>query len=452
MDRHDSLDAFFRPASVAVVGASATPGSVGSILMHNLLQTPFGGVVYPINPKRKAVHGVHCYPSMMDTPEAVDLAVIATPAATVPAMIEQCVARGVRSAIIISAGFSELGAQGRALEQQIRAIALGKMRIIGPNCLGIIHPPSGLNASFASAMAKPGRVALLSQSARSARRSSTGLANATSVSRLSSRSGTMLDVDFADLIDYFGDDPNTRSIVLYMESVGDVRKFISAARAAARSKHVILVKSGRHEAGAKAAASHTGAMAGSDAVFDAAVRRAGVLRVTTIPDLFNMAEILAHQPSPRGPALAIITNAGGPGVMATDALMLGGGQLASLSAESLNALSKVLPPYWSHGNPIDVLGDARQSAIEQAVEICAKDPKCKALLVLLTPQAMTDPTETARQLAPFAKIEGKPILASWMGGADVRAGRERARRSGDRDIRFAGSRRQGVPAPGAVSP
>jgi acetyltransferase len=208
-----------------------------------------------------------------------------------------------------------------------------------------------------------------------------------------------------------------------MESVGDVRKFISSARAVARSKHVILVKSGRHEAGAKAAASHTGALAGSDAVFDAAVRRAGVLRVTTIPDLFNMAEILAHQPSPRGPGLAIVTNAGGPGVMATDALMLGGGQLASLSQESLDELSKVLPPYWSHGNPIDVLGDAPPERYEQAVTICAKDPNVQGILILLAPQAVTNPTETARRLARFAKIEGKPILASWMGGADVRAGR-----------------------------
>lgn len=423
MDRHESLDAFFRPASVAVIGASVAPGSVGSILMHNLLQNQFGGVVYPINPKRKAVHGVYCYPSLLDTPETADLAVIATPAATVPDMIEQCVQRGIRAAIVISAGFSELGAEGRVLEQRIRDIALGKMRIVGPNCLGIIHPPSGLNASFASAMARAGRIALLSQSGAIctsildwARERNIGFSTFVSV-------GTMLDVDFADLIDYFGDDSNTHSIVLYMESVGDVRKFISAARAVARSKHVILVKAGRHEAGAKAAASHTGALAGSDAAFDAAVRRAGILRVTTIPDLFNMAEILAHQPFPRGPSLAIVTNAGGPGVMATDALMLGGGQLAALSQESLDALSKTLPPFWSHGNPIDVLGDASPQRYEQAVEICVKDPNVQGVLVLLTPQAMSDPTETARRLARFAKLKGKPILASWMGGADVRAGR-----------------------------
>lgn len=423
MDRRNSLDAFFRPTAVAVVGASVTLGSVGSILMRNLLQNEFGGVVFPVNPKRKAVHGVCCYPSLLETPDAVDLAVIATPAAAVPTAIEQCVRRGVPAAIVISAGFSELGAEGRALEKQIRAIALGKMRIVGPNCLGIIHPSSGLNASFASSMARPGRVALLSQSGAIctavldwARERNIGFSSFVSV-------GTMLDVDFADLIDYFSDDADTRSIVLYMESVGDVRRFISAARAAARAKHVIVVKAGRHEAGAKAAASHTGALAGSDAVFDTAIRRAGVLRVDTIPDLFNMAEILAHQPAPRGPGLAIITNAGGPGVMATDALMLAGGQLAPLAQESLAGLSKVLPPFWSHGNPVDVLGDATAERYRQAVEICARDPNVQGLLVLLTPQAMTDPTETARQLAPFARLDGKPILASWMGGVDVRAGR-----------------------------
>jgi acetyltransferase len=422
--RRNLLDAFFRPASVAVVGASATPGSVGSILMHNLLQTPFGGVVYPINPNRKSVHGVLCYPSIKAAPEAVELAVIATPAASVPSAVEQCIERGVQACIIISAGFSELGAEGRALERQIRDMALGQMRIVGPNCLGIIHPSSGLNASFASSMASRGRIALLSQSGAIctsildwARERHIGFSSFVSV-------GTMLDVDFADLIDYFGDDPNTRSIVLYMEAVGNVQKFISAARAAARAKHVIVVKAGRHEAGAKAAASHTGALAGSDAVFDSAIRRAGVLRVTTIPDLFNMAEILAQQPPPRGPNLALITNAGGPGVMATDALMLNGGQLAPLSPATVEALNRFLPPFWSHGNPIDLLGDATPERYRQAVEICAKDPNVQGLLILLTPQAMTDPTETARQLAPFARIEGKPILASWMGGADVRAGRD----------------------------
>src|SRR5262249_7120081 len=325
-----SLDPFFRPGTVAVLGASATPGSVGSILMRNLLENPFGGVVYPVNPKRRAVHGIHCYPGLAAVPEPVDLAVIATPATTVPGLLAGCVQQHVRGVIVISAGFSELGAEGKALQQQIKEIAKGKMRMIGPNCLGVIHPPSGLNASFAASMARRGHVALLSQSGAIctsildwARETHVGFSSFVSV-------GTMLDVDFADLIDYFGDDPGTRSIILYMESIGDVRKFLSAARAAARTKPIIVIKSGRHEAGARAAASHTGALAGAAAVYEAAFRRAGVLRVTTIADLFGMSEVLAMQPQPRGPALAIITNAGGPGVMATDALMTNGGQLAEL--------------------------------------------------------------------------------------------------------------------------
>ena len=419
--RH-SLDLLFKPQSVAVLGASATPGSVGSILMHNLLANPFGGVVYPVNPKRKAIHGVRAYPDLAGVPERPDLAIIATPASTVPALIKDCAERGVPTAIIISAGFSELGAEGRALEQQIRNVR-GKMRIIGPNCLGVIHPPSNLNASFAASMARPGRVALLSQSGAIctsildwAEQKHIGFSSFVSV-------GAMLDVDFADLLDYFADDPATSSIILYMESIGDVRKFLSAARGVARTKQVIVVKSGRHEEGAKAAASHTGALAGADAVFDAAFRRAGILRVSTIPDLFNMSEILATQPPPRGPALVILTNAGGPGVMAVDALMTEGGQLARLSPETLSVLNAALPPFWSHANPVDLLGDATAERYRLALEVCAKDPGIQGLLVLLTPQAMTNPTETARQLVPFARIEGKPLLACWMGGAAVQAGR-----------------------------
>jgi acetyltransferase len=420
--RH-SLDPIFRPRSVAVVGASATPGSIGSILIRNLLEIPFGGVVYPVNPKRRAVHSVYCYPNLSAVPEPVDLAVIATPAATVPAVVRDCVARGVKGAIVLSAGFSELGAAGRALEDEVRQAVRGRMRLIGPNCLGIIHPPSNLNASFAASMARPGKVALLSQSGAIctsildwAREKHLGFSSFVSV-------GAMIDVDFADLIDYFADEPNTRSIILYVESIGDVRKFLSAARGVARTKYVIVVKAGRHEAGARAAASHTGALAGSDAVFEAAFRRAGLLRVTTIPDLFSMAEILALQPPPTGPALAIVTNAGGPGVMATDALMTGGGQLADLAAETHTALDAQLPPYWSHANPIDLLGDATPERYRLAVEACARDPNVQGLLVLLTPQAMTDPLETARRLTDFAHLEGKPVLASWLGGASVRGGR-----------------------------
>jgi acetyltransferase len=416
-----SLDPLFAPRSVAVLGASATSGSVGSILMRNLLANPFGGVVYPVNPKRHAIHGVRAYPDLGAVPEVVDLAVIATPAATVPGLIRDCVARGIPSAIVISAGFAELGEQGRHLEAEIRKASRGKMRLIGPNCLGVIHPPSNLNASFAAAMARPGRVALLSQSGAIC----TAILDWANEARLGFSTfvsvGSMLDVDFADLLDYFADDPHTRSIVCYMESIGDVRKFLSAARSASRAKTVIVVKAGRTEAAAKAAASHTGALAGADAVFDAAFRRAGVLRVESIPDLFDMSEILATQPQPAGPALALITNAGGPGVMATDALISAGGQLAPLSPATLAALNAALPPFWSHGNPIDLLGDATAERYRIAVEVCAKDTGVQGLLVLLTPQAMTDPTETAKQLVPFAKC-GKPLLASWMGAESVRRG------------------------------
>jgi acetyltransferase len=340
----------------------------------------------------------------------------------VPGIVEQCAGRGVPAAIIISAGFSELGAEGRALENRIAA-ARGKMRIIGPNCLGVIHPPSNLNASFAAAMAQPGKVALLSQSGAIctsildwAAAKHVGFSTFVSV-------GSMLDVDFADLIDHFGDDPATRSIVLYVESIGDVRKFLSAARSVSRTKPVIVVKAGRHEAGARAAASHTGALAGSDAVFDAAFHRAGILRVLTIPELFDMSEILALQPQPRGPNLAIITNAGGPGVMATDALMLGGGRLAPLASATLERLNRALPPYWSHANPIDVLGDATPERYRLAIEACVEDPTVQGLLVLLTPQAMTDPTATARALTGFAQVQGKPVLACWMGVRQVAQGR-----------------------------
>jgi acetyltransferase len=440
-----SLDPLFRPRSVAVLGASGTPGSVGSILMRNLLGNPFGGIVYPVNPNRRAIQGVHCYPDLAGLPEVVDLAVIATPAATVPALVGECAARGVRSAIILSGGFAEQGPAGRALEAEVRAAAQGRLRILGPNCLGVIHTPSNLNASCCADMALPGQVALLSQSGALcssildwARDAHFGFSSFVSV-------GGMLDVDFSELLDYFADDPHTRSIILYMESIGDARRFLSAARGASRAKHVIVVKAGRHEAGARAAASHTGALAGADDVFDAAFRRAGLLRVTTIPDLFDMSEILAMQPAPRGPALAIVTNAGGAGVMATDTLIGAGGQLASLSPQTLAALNGAIPPSWSHANPIDLLGDATPERYRLAVEACFKDPNVQGLLVLLTPQALTDPTETARQLVPFGRptqaqspasgvslVEDfhPPLLACWLGGGSLRAGRDVLNRAG----------------------
>ncbi len=418
----DSLRAIFSPKSVAVIGATEQEGRVGRTVLWNLISNPFGGIVYPINKRHHHVLGIKAYKSVGDVPEPVDLAVIVTPALTVPGIVGECVAAGVKGAIIISAGFKEAGAAGVELERQIADQARGRMRLIGPNCLGVMRPRTHLNATFASAMARPGTVGFISQSGALLTavldwsfRENVGFSACVSV-------GSMLDVDWGDLINFLGDDPHTHSIMIYMESIGDARSFISAAREVALTKPIIVIKAGRTAAAAKAAASHTGALAGSDDVLDAVFRRCGVLRVNSISDLFYMAEVLAKQPRPAGPRLTIVTNAGGPGVLATDTLIAMGGELAELSAESLQALDQVLPPHWSHGNPIDILGDADPERYAQALAIAAKDPNSDGLLVALTPQAMTDPTETARRLTAFAVTRGKPVLASWMGGKDVVAG------------------------------
>ncbi|MGB8699786.1 MAG: CoA-binding protein, partial [Thermosynechococcaceae cyanobacterium] len=424
-----TLKSFFEPQSIAVIGASESPGSVGKTLLRNLIQNPFGGTVFPVNPKRNSVMGVKAYPSIADIPDAVDLAVIATPAATVPSLVRECVATGVKSAIIVSAGFKEIGPEGIALEQQILAEARQNgLRIIGPNCLGLMNPHSGLNATFASAMARPGNVGFISQSGALCTsildwsfRENVGFSAFISI-------GSMLDVGWGDLIYYLGDDPHTQSIVIYMESIGDARSFISAAREVAFAKPIIVIKAGRTEAAAKASASHTGAMTGSDDVLNAAFRRCGVLRVTRISELFNMAEVLAKQPRPKGPRLTIITNAGGPGVLATDMLATTGGELATLSPETTERLNEVLPPFWSHGNPVDILGDATPERYLKTVDAVLQDPNSDGALVILTPQAMTEPTQIAEELKSYLEQhpqEGrspKPILASWMGGADVLAG------------------------------
>ncbi len=417
------LDSFFAPQTVAVIGATESPGSVGRTLFWNLISNPFGGTVFPVNPKRPNVLGVKAYPGIKDVPEKVDLAVIVTPAATVPKVIGECVDAGVKSAIVISAGFKELGPQGAELEKEILTQARrGRIRIIGPNCLGVMSPVTGLNATFAAGMARSGNIGFISQSG----------ALCTAVLDWSLRElvgfsafisiGSMADVGWGDLIDYLGDDPRTRSIIIYMETIGDARSFLSAAREVALSKPIIVIKAGRTEAAAKAAASHTGSLAGSDEVLNAAFRRTGVLRVNSMGDLFYVAEVLGKQPHPKGPRLAILTNAGGPGVLATDSLIGAGGELAEPAAETMEALNQILPAAWSRNNPIDILGDAAPERYAKAVSIAAKDPNTDGLLVILTPQAMTDPTQTAEQLKPFAKLDGKPILASWMGGPGVRAG------------------------------
>ncbi len=420
-EKVNPLDPIFRPKSVAVIGASEKPDSVGRTLLWNLISHPFGGTVFPVNPKHHSVLGIKAYPTVADIPEPIDLAVIATPAPTVPGIISECVDAGVRSAIILSAGFKEAGALGVALEQQILDIK-GKMRIVGPNCLGVMSPRTGLNATFASVMARPGNVGFISQSGALCTaildwsfQENVGFSAFVSL-------GSMLDVGWGDLIYYLGDDPQTQSIVIYMESIGNARSFLSAAREVALTKPIIVIKAGRTAAAAKAAASHTGALTGSDEVLDAAFRRCGVLRVNSISDLFDMAEVLAKQPRPKGPRLTILTNAGGPGVLATDALIATGGELAPITEETCTSLNQLLPAHWSHGNPIDILGDADPQRYTKALEIAVKDPQSDGLLVILTPQAMTDPTQTAEQLKTYAQISGKPLLASWMGGADVAAG------------------------------
>ncbi len=417
------LDAIFAPRTVAVIGATEKYGSVGRTILWNLITSPFGGTVYPVNPHRPNVMGIKSYASIRAIPEPIDLAIVATPALTVPDVIGECVDANVRGAIIVSAGFREVGPAGADLERRIREQAQrGRMRIIGPNCLGVMVPYTGLNATFAGEIARPGSVGFLSQSGALCSaildwslREHVGFSAFVSI-------GSMLDVGWGDLIDHLGDDPYTKCIVIYMESIGDARAFLSAAREVALTKPIIVIKAGRTQAAAKAAASHTGGLTGSDAVLDAAFRRCGVLRVNTISEVFYLAEVFAKQPRPKGPRLAIVTNAGGPGVLAVDALIKDGGVLAELTAPTIEALNTLLPNPWSRANPVDVLGDADPERYAKAIEIAAKDPEIDGLMVVLTPQAMTDPTGTAEALRPFARIEGKPIVASWMGGNVVAAG------------------------------
>lgn len=417
------LDAIFAPHSVAVIGATDRPGSVGRAVLWSLVSSPFGGTVYPISDKRTSVLGIKAYKSIADLPEAVDLAVVVTPASTVPGIIGDCVEAGVRGAIVISAGFKEHGEQGKELERQILERIQGTgLRVLGPNCLGVMNPVSGLNATFASTIARAGNVGFISQSGALctaildwARKEMVGFSAFVSV-------GSMLDVDWGDLIDYLGNDARTQSIIMYMESVGEARSFLSAAREVSLNKPIIVIKAGRTEAAAQAAASHTGSLTGNDEVLEAAFRRCGVLRVQTIADLFYMAEVLAKQPRPKGSRLAIVTNAGGPGVLAADGLLSYGGQLAQLSDESMKVLNELLPPHWSHNNPVDMLGDALPERYAKVVDIAAHDPNIDGLLAILCPQGMAAPTATAESLKPYAHSTGKPVLASWMGGAEVAAG------------------------------
>ncbi len=418
-----SLEPIFNPKTVAVIGATDKPGSVGRTVLWNLISSPFGGTVFPVNPKRPNILGIKSYPNIQDVPDQIDLAVLVTPAVTIPGIIKECVQARVQGAIVISAGFKEIGPEGMKLEEQLLDHARrGNMRIIGPNCLGVMNPLIGFNATFATACANPGNVGFISQSGALCTavldwsfQEHVGFSAFVSI-------GSMLDVGWGDLIYHLGDDPHTNSIVMYMETIGDARSFMSAAREVALTKPIIIIKPGKTEGAARAAASHTGSLTGSDEVLQAAFRRCGVLRVNTIGELFSMAEVLSKQPRPKGPNLTIITNAGGPGVLATDALITNGGRLAELSPEAMQKLNSILPPQWSHNNPVDILGDASPERYAQTLEVSAQDVKSDGLLVILTPQAMTDPTATAESLKNYAQTYEKPILASWSGGQDVTAG------------------------------
>jgi acetyltransferase len=414
-----NLDKIFNPKAVAIVGASDEEGTVGHALMQNLIDLKFEGKIFPVNIHKTEILGFKAYPNVELIPEPVDLAVIATPAKTVPDIVEQCGRAGIKGLVIISAGFKEIGEEGKALEERIlESKNKYGLRIIGPNCLGIVRPSTNLNATFINRVPKPGKIAFISQSGALgsaildwAIHENIGFSNFVSV-------GSMIDVDFGDLIDYFGTDPKTRSILMYIEGLTNARKFMSAARHFARTKPVIVVKAGKYGESAKAAASHTGSLTGEDMIYDRAFKRAGIVRVEEIADLFNCAEVLGTQPLPKGPNLAIITNAGGPGVMATDAIIARGGKMAKLSPEAMGKLNGLLPPFWSHANPIDILGDARADRYRAVVEACLNDESIDGILIIYTAQAVGDPVEVAESIAELCKSRGyqnKTILTSFMG-------------------------------------
>ena len=410
------LDKIFQPKTIAVIGASNDPHSIGFAFMKNLIGKGYKGIVFPVNLKEHSIQGVKCYQYVGEISETIDLAIIITPAATVPNIVKECGEAGVGGVLIISSGFKESGTAGEKLgDAVLREARKYNIRIVGPNCLGFINPALQLNASFAGRMAKPGKIAFISQSGALctailewAKTQRVGFSHFVSI-------GDMIDVGFHDLIDYFGRSAYTSSILIYMESLADARKFMSAARAFARNKPIIVLKAGKSMEGARATLSHTGSLAGNDAVFDAALKRAGVIRVETISQLFNCAQALSLQRRPLGNRLAIITNAGGPGILATDHLIQHGGQLAAFSETTLQSLNEVLPPSWSHGNPVDLVGDATPERYRQALEICLKDENTDGALIILTPQALINPKEVEKELTKATTKTGKTVLASWMG-------------------------------------
>jgi acetyltransferase len=429
-----NLQHLFKPESVAVIGASNRAHSVGAAVMRNLLAGGFMGPVMPVNPKHEAVAGVLAYPDVASLPLTPELAVVCTPAASVPGLIAELGARGTRAAVVLTAGLTHANASdGRSLQQaMLDAARPHLLRILGPNCLGLLVPGAGLNASFAHLNALPGQLALVHQSGALctalldwAQTKGVGFSHFVSI-------GDSADVDFGDALDYLGSDPAAHAILLYMESIRHPRKFMSAARAAARNKPVLVIKAGRVAEGARAAASHTGALAGGDAVYDAAFQRAGMLRVYDTDEMFDAVATLAHAGPARGERLAVLTNGGGPGVIATDTLILSGGRLAELSADTLARLDAALPETWSRGNPVDIIGDGGGARYTAALEALLDDSQVDAVLVLHAPTAVVSNLEVAEAVARIATArEVAPrLLASWLGGAGVQAARGRLSEAG----------------------
>ncbi len=425
------ISPLFEPRAVALIGASERPGSLGTVTFRNLLDAGFDGPIHPVNPAHETVQGRACVARVQDIDGEADLAVIVTPAAAVPGVLEECGEAGIAVAVILTAGFREAGAEGRRLEAEaLGAARRHGIRFIGPNCLGVLRPDAGLNASFSQVMAGPGHIALVSQSGALC----TALLDWAAPRNIGFScvvsSGTAADVDFGEILDYLVVDPATRAIMLYVEGIHDARRFMSAVRAASRAKPVVVMKAGRHAEAGQAAVSHTGAMVGSDDVFDAAVSRAGVVRVHNYVDFFAVAETLHTGVRTRGPRLAILTNGGGPGVMAADFLADKRLPLARLSQATAEKLRAALPHAWSGANPVDVLGDADAGRYTTALHLLLEDDGCDAVLAILAPQAMTDPEPVAEAVAEIARSTKKPVLTCWMGGSSMEASREMFRRRG----------------------
>ncbi|QDL37330.1 bifunctional acetate--CoA ligase family protein/GNAT family N-acetyltransferase [Rhodoferax sediminis] len=420
-----NLEALFQPTSVAVIGASDRKGSVGSLVLRNLKLGGFKGPLWPVNRQHATIDGGPAWTDVASLPQAPDLAVICTPPGTVPELIAALGRKGTRAAIVLTAGLKQPSLQGGpSLEQaMLEAARPYLLRILGPNCIGALVPGVSLNASFAPGNAQPGRVAFVTQSGALAT-AMLDWANSCNIGFSHFISlGDSADVDFGDVLDYLASDAQTRAILMYAESFKSARKFMSAARAAARNKPVIVVKAGRAPDGAKAAASHTGALAGSDAVVDAAIRRSGMLRVDTLESLFDAAETLSHARPWRGDRLAILTNGGGAGVLAADALQLGGGRLARLSEQTMGALDQCLPATWSHGNPIDIIGDAPVDRYRDALRVLLAAPEVDAVLFMHAPTAIVPAAEIASACLTLIGESARPVLTCWLGGSAVAAAR-----------------------------